>query len=552
VGKHERMSGSSAVKMGLRARALFLLAGAVVLVATVSALLIGPLVARSFDDQVARRGVVTVGILEQHQALRLALSLRNAEEARRVAADLLSGDGDLTYVILLDGNDKVLGSAVRDEEPGAAEAAAKRHLHDLANVAGDEAQAHTNAVYRFSRVVKREQLAQDDDLAMFAGGAVGEEKPLGTILLGLSAAAARENLRLVTMVTIALIGGVLTLTFLVFFSRIAGRLRRMSAFAAKVAGGDLSSRLEDLGNDEIGQLADSLQEMTRRTGAMVGRLQQAAQSVARVSTELLGSSSQQGEAATRQAASVAETGATVAELRETFTQASDRAQAVIDLAQRSEESTTSGRASVDESVQAMEQIRDQVGAMSGTITSLVERTAQISSIIDTVNDLAEQSNVLALNAAIEAAKAGEHGRGFAVVAREVRSLAERSKDSTAQVRLILKDIEKATGEAMRAIEEGSRRSNSGMALAHRAGEAIGLLDRAINDSSTAARQIAASTRQQAVGVDQIWQAMRDIDRAVNESASGIKQIELVSRNLKELSEQMAELVSRYRVTRDAA
>ena len=240
----------------------------------------------------------------------------------------------------------------------------------------------------------------------------------------------------------------------------------------------------------------------------------------------------------------------MAQLRENFGQAADRAQAVIELAQRSEESTTTGKGSVEESVVAMVQIRDQVTAMSATITRLVERTAQIRGIIDTVNDLAEQSNVLAVNAGIEAAKAGEHGKGFAVIAREVRNLASHSKESTAQVSAMLKDIERATEDTLRAIDEGTRRTQAGMDLAHRAGEAIAVLDRAINDSSAAARQIAASTRQQAEGVDLIWQAMRNIDRAVNEGASGIRNIESVSRNMKQLSEQMAELVSRYRVSQD--
>jgi methyl-accepting chemotaxis protein len=130
----------------------------------------------------------------------------------------------------------------------------------------------------------------------------------------------------------------------------------------------------------------------------------------------------------------------------------------------------------------------------------------------------------------------------------VRSLAERSKDSTAQVRSILQDIEKASRDALAVIEEGTRKTQIGMELASRAGESIGLLDSAIAESSTAAKQIAASTRQQAVGVEQIWQAMRDIDRAVNESASGIRQLEGASRNMKDLSDQMAQLVAQYQAS----
>ena len=90
-----------------------------------------------------------------------------------------------------------------------------------------------------------------------------------------------------------------------------------------------------------------------------------------------------------------------------------------------------------ESIDGMGHLRDQVQAISQTIQGLLERTDQINAIIEVVNDLAEQSNVLAVNAGIEAARAGEHGRGFAIVAREVRSLAERSKESTARSSLDL-------------------------------------------------------------------------------------------------------------------
>jgi methyl-accepting chemotaxis protein len=240
-------------------------------------------------------------------------------------------------------------------------------------------------------------------------------------------------------------------------------------------------------------------------------------------------------------------GATVAELRETFNQATTKAESVIDLARRSEESSSGGAEAVKESIDGMGHIREQVAAISNTIQGLVQRTDQIDAIIDVVNDLAEQSNVLALNAGIEAARAGEQGRGFAVVAREVRSLAERSKESTSQVRAILQDIKLAGREAVRAIEEGSRRAQSGMEVANAAGDAIKRLGDAIAASSASAMQIASSTRQQSVGVEQIWQATKEIDRIATETANGIQQLESAAANMKLLSATMAEIVGRYKI-----
>jgi methyl-accepting chemotaxis protein len=240
-------------------------------------------------------------------------------------------------------------------------------------------------------------------------------------------------------------------------------------------------------------------------------------------------------------------GATVAELRQTFQQATAKAESVIELAQRSEESSTGGVEAVKQSIERMVHIRDQVGAISSTIFGLVQRTAQIDAIIDAVKDLAEQSNVLALNAGIEAARAGEYGRGFGVVAREVRSLAERSKEATSQVRTILQDIKLAGHEAMRAIEEGSRRAESGTKVADAAGEAIRRLGDAIAVSSAAAMQIASSTRQQSIGVDQIWQATKEIDHVATDTAQGTKQLEDAARNMKQLSATLAAIVGQYKI-----
>jgi methyl-accepting chemotaxis protein len=195
----------------------------------------------------------------------------------------------------------------------------------------------------------------------------------------------------------------------------------------------------------------------------------------------------------------------------------------------------------------MGHLRDQVLAIAQTIQGLLERTDQINAIIEVVNDLAEQSNVLAVNAGIEAARAGEHGRGFAIVAREVRSLAERSKESTAEVRSILQDIRLAGRDSARVIDEGSRRADRGMQLSNAAGDSILRLGDTIVSSSAAAMQIATLTRQQSVGIDQIWQATKGLDQIARETARGIQQIETASGNLKALSSRLTEIVGRYQV-----
>jgi methyl-accepting chemotaxis protein len=181
------------------------------------------------------------------------------------------------------------------------------------------------------------------------------------------------------------------------------------------------------------------------------------------------------------------------------------------------------------------------------VVRLSEQGQAIGEIIATVNDLAEQSNLLSVNAAIEAAKAGEQGKGFAVVAQEVKSLAEQSKQATAQVRTILGDIQKATTAAVLATEQGSKAVEAGVAQSAEAGESIRQLADSVIDAAQAATQISASSQQQLVGTDQVALAMENIRQASAQNVAGTRQTEIAARNLHELGLRLKQLVVQYKL-----
>jgi methyl-accepting chemotaxis protein len=494
-----------------------------------------------FAEDLDKRGRNLVQTMEKHADLRLAISLSDEKQAMPILRSLAATDEDVKYVAILGAAKTPIAHApasLSDDQ------LAKELMIHFVPSATDE-------IKRYTQEVRRSKDAATDFPDPLRVDKK-ESETLGYVVLGLSA---QRSKRQGMMQTIYSVGfgalGFFTLLILFYLNWVSKRLTRMGEFAQEVAAGELTRTLEDPGRDDLGRLAAALRSMSARTGKVVSQLQDASRSLSKASTELFDSSARQASNASKQAASVSEMGATVAELRETFNQATLKAESVIELARRSEESSSGGAEAVKESIDGMGHIRDQVVAIASTIQGLVQRTDQIDAIIDVVNDLAEQSNVLALNAGIEAARAGEHGRGFAVVAREVRSLAERSKESTSQVRAILQDIKLAGREAVRAIEEGSRRAESGMLVANAAGDAIKRLGDAIAASSASAMQIASSTRQQSVGVEQIWQATKEIDRIATETANGIQQLETAAGNMKSLSSTMAEIVGRYKIRPDA-
>lgn len=258
--------------------------------------------------------------------------------------------------------------------------------------------------------------------------------------------------------------------------------------------------------------------------------------------EILATTSQVAAGATETAAAVSETTATVEEVKQTAQLASQKARYVSDSAQKASDVSQTGRRAVDDAVQGMHHIQEQMESIAESIVRLSEQSQVIGEIIATVNGLAEQSNLLAVNAAIEATKVGELGKGFGVVAQEIRSLAEQSKQATAQVRTILGDIQKATSAAVLATEQGNKAVEAGVKQTRETGESIRLLADSVNQAAQAATQIAASSQQQMVGMDQVAMAMESIKQASTQNVAGTRQAEVAAQGLHELGQRLGVLI----------
>ncbi|MBC8179065.1 MAG: PAS domain-containing protein [Desulfobacteraceae bacterium] len=318
-------------------------------------------------------------------------------------------------------------------------------------------------------------------------------------------------------------------------------------FAEKVGAGDLSIRLEVDAGDVIGRLGVALNRMVEKLTELAVQSRDATGEITSMTAEILATTSQQAATVTQQAAAVTETSSTVQEVRQTAEQSHERIRIVSEIVQESTGVVEQGLQAVQETVKGMDSVKEQVGNIAETILALSEQTQQIGEIISSVNDIADQSNLLALNAAIEAARAGEAGKGFAVVAGEVRTLAEQSRQATAQVRDILGEIQKATNTAVMVTEEGTKRAEAGQELARTTGEAFRAINERIRKVVEAAQQIAASAKQQLAGVDQVGSAMESIDQAAAQTEAGTKQTEKAVHGLNALAEQLRGIVEQYKL-----
>ena len=176
------------------------------------------------------------------------------------------------------------------------------------------------------------------------------------------------------------------------------------------------------------------------------------------------------------------------------------------------------------------------------IDRLNDEAQSVGDVIATVNDLAEQSNLLSVNASIEAAKAGDAGKGFTVVAQEVKSLAKQSKQAVAQVRAVLSEIQKASMVVVKAAEQGRETVEAGRNEANGALENIGARVVVATQAAEATSQIAATSRQQLAGMEQISPAILSINDAGRQSALGTREVEREVGQLRELTLSLKGLV----------
>jgi len=357
-----------------------------------------------------------------------------------------------------------------------------------------------------------------------------------------AAAVARRTV----LLGLVIAAGMVALAFLIS-GAVMRRLREYSAFAGRVAGGDLTARVSTGGAPELRELSGHLNDMAVNLRHLSTEVRGGAQGVGAAATEILATVSEQGSSLTEQSAAISETSATAEELRAAAEHTAGRAREVAERAQAASKASDEGTDVVEGIVAGMEEIRERVEAIAKDILALSEQTQQIGEITATVDDLAEQSNLLALNATIEAARAGEQGRGFAVVAAEVRNLAELSRQGTGQVRAILSDIQRATNEAVLATEQGIKVVERGRGRAQRAGEVIGQLGDTVRDTAQAAQQIAASAHEQQVAVDQIAVAMREINQATSQFVTGASDSRSAAEGLSGLARELQLLTERYRV-----
>ena len=300
---------------------------------------------------------------------------------------------------------------------------------------------------------------------------------------------------------------------------ITGPLREALGVARRVAGGDLTSRIEVDGRDEAADLLRALSEMNGGLSRMVAQIRSGAESIAVGAGQVAAGNQQLSSRTEEHASSLEETASTLEEFTTTVRQNAEHAKQASQLA---------GSASA--TAQKGGQV---VGKVVTTMQEVTTSSKRITDIIGVIDGISFQTNILALNAAVEAARAGEQGRGFAVVAAEVRSLAQRSAESAKEIRGLIEN-------SVRGVETGAR-------LVGEAGKTMDELVASVRKVAEIMTEIASASHEQSSGIEQINKAITQMDNVVQMNASLVEEATAAATSMAGQATGLARAVAQFRI-----
>ncbi|MEO5811810.1 MAG: methyl-accepting chemotaxis protein [Rhodanobacter sp.] len=313
-----------------------------------------------------------------------------------------------------------------------------------------------------------------------------------------------------------------------------------------LAEGDLTVKTT-VSEDITGAIADSVNYAIDELRSLVTTINETSEQVSSSAQESQTTARNLADAAQQQARQISSATSAINQIVTSMDTVSRDSAESADVAERSVKIASRGAEVVRETISGMDSIRDQIQETSKRIKRLGESSQEIGSIVELINDIAEQTNILALNAAIQAASAGEAGRGFAVVADEVQRLAERSTGATKRIETLVQAIQSDTNEAINSMEQTTTEVVAGARLAEDAGSALGDIERVSHDLSALIQTISTAAREQSAAATDVSVSMNAIQEITSQTSQGASQTADSIGTLAQLASELRRSVAHFKL-----
>ncbi|PIE41846.1 MAG: chemotaxis protein [Gammaproteobacteria bacterium] len=352
--------------------------------------------------------------------------------------------------------------------------------------------------------------------------------------------------------SLLLFGGTLLVMLavvLLMSNSIVSQVSTLQAVMDKVAHSkDLTQRVPHVGDNELGVMADSFNEMLAAFEISVNDVLQSVEQLASASEELSVISSQTSEGVTRQHQEIDVIASAMEEMSVSVKEVSGSIEGAGAATEYAQNEAEKGHQVVDDTRSSINGLAEEVERASQVIHGLEKDCENIGTILDVIRGIAEQTNLLALNAAIEAARAGEQGRGFAVVADEVRTLAKRTQDSIEEIEAMIERLQSCSKNAVSVMDVGRKKAKVGVEQISDVAESLNLINDTVSTINSTRAAIAVIASQQASVANEMSSNIINVSGVAETTSQGAQQTSVACADLARLAEELSGITHRFKVS----
>ncbi|WP_407314411.1 methyl-accepting chemotaxis protein [Pseudomonas sp. nanlin1] len=317
--------------------------------------------------------------------------------------------------------------------------------------------------------------------------------------------------------------------------------------AGCIADGDLSNDHPVGRRDEMGQLQNSMQQMTVSLRGLIGGIGQGVTQLSGAAQQLSTVTGQTSRGVASQREETDQVATAMNQMAATVQEVAHNAERASIAATQADEQAREGERVVGEAIAQIEQLAVEVGHSITAMDGLTKESGRIGSVLDVIKSVSQQTNLLALNAAIEAARAGEAGRGFAVVADEVRGLAQRTQQSTEEIEELIAGLQQGTAQVASILDNSRHLTDNSVQLSRAAGVALQNITETVSSIQSMNQQIAAASEQQSAVAEEINRSVLNVRDVSEQTASASQETAASSQELARLGSELKGMVGQFRV-----